>query len=555
MKKKIFLYIFGTAFFTMLVALSLMLGVTYQRVNMDKMNQLTAQTQYVAKAVESEGISYFDNLESEDYRLTYIDKKGKVLYDSEKDIHTMENHSDRQEFIDAQKYGVGRIERQSTTMLDKEIYVAQKLENGNVVRISTSMDTTMAFLWLLTKPLLFFFIVVIAIALGIAISLSKRLIAPLNEIDLDHPLDNDTYEELAPFLGRIHQQHKEITTQKEQLNQQHKEFLTVVDNMQEGIVLLNTAGAVLSMNKSAQILLDATTEDIGKNILVIYRHLAIQQLLEAPLENRSHDAIADIHGRQYILHINPVLSEGAVQGWVLLFIDSTEKMEAEMLRKEFSANVSHELKTPLHSISGCAELLMNDIVKEEDRKQFIQQIYQEAIHMNTLIDNIIKISKLDEDIETELITDVSLEMLVHQVFQQLSEKAALQEITCTSHGSTSTIKGIHSMLYELVFNLCDNAVKYNHFQGKVDVFLSEDDDSVILTVKDTGIGIPKAQQERVFERFYRADKSRSRTIEGSGLGLSIVKHIAQKHNATITLESDGHTGTTISICFPKKLSM
>ncbi len=551
MKKKIFLYIFGTAFLTILIALSMMLGVTYQHINADKMNQLTAQTQYVAKAVETEGMDYLKSIDTEEYRLTFIAQDGRVLYDSVKDITKMENHRNRQEFIDAQAYGIGRIERQSTTMLDKEIYVAQKLNDGSVVRISTSVDTTIAFLWLLAKPLCFFFVLMIGIAVWIASRLSKRLIAPLNRIDLDSPLENDTYEEMAPFLGRIHQQHKEIAAQKEQLNHQHEEFQTVVDNMKEGIVLLNSEGAVLSMNKSAEHLLDVKDNPQGKNILTIYRHITLQQLLEMPIGKSGVDTLADIHGRHYVLNINPVLSNDDIHGWVLLFMDRTEKIEAEILRKEFSANVSHELKTPLHSISGCAELLMNDIVKEEDKKQFIQQIYQEASHMNALIDNIIKISKMDENKESDLARDVSLEEIVQQVFKQLSEKASKHDLKCTCHGKVSPIHGIPALLYELVFNLCDNAIKYNHPKGFVDVSLTEDDDHVILSVTDNGQGIPAALQERVFERFYRADKSHSRAIEGSGLGLSIVKHIAQKHCANIVLESDGSSGTTIRVSFKK----
>ena len=384
--------------------------------------------------------------------------------------------------------------------------------------------------------------------------LSKRIVEPLNEIDLDHPLANDTYDELMPLLSRIEVQHREIKDQRVQLNQQRNEFQTVLDNMNEGLVLLTREGRILLINRSGRNLLKAMAqeEDFEDDQMIFSRDSLIDGLLEKAYNGKTSSATIIINSRSYEIHASPVISEEVVHGAVLFYVDVTEKVEAEQLRREFSANVSHELKTPLHSISGCAELLLSGMVKDEDQPRFLKQIYDEAQHMVSLIENIIKISRLDEDSDALPVEKVDLYDVAQAVVSQLSARAAERGIVMDFNGSHVTIKGVKTLLYEMLYNLCDNAIKYNVENGAISVSVKKTKDAAVIKVKDTGCGISEDQQERIFERFYRVDKSHSRISGGSGLGLSIVKHAAIWHNATIKVKSKLGKGTTFIVRFPLK---
>ena len=386
--------------------------------------------------------------------------------------------------------------------------------------------------------------------------LSRALVEPLNTLDLDHPLAGEAYDELVPLLSRIEQQHREIADQRVQLGQQRNEFQTVIDNMREGLVLLNQSGRILLINRSGRNLMKAMAEEddlaAGEEIITS-RNSVVDSLLDKAYDGKTSSATIIINSRSYEIHASPVESDEGIHGAVLFYVDVTEKVEAEQLRREFSANVSHELKTPLHSISGCAELMLSGIVKEEDKPRFLKQIYDEAQHMVSLIENIIKISRLDEEADALPVDKVDLYEIAQTVIEQLGNKAASRGIVMDLSGTHVTIKGVKTLLYEMIYNLCDNAIKYNVDDGAISVSVKKTKDAAVVKVKDTGVGISEDQQERIFERFYRIDKSHSRASGGTGLGLSIVKHAAIWHNATIKVKSKLGKGTTFIVRFPLKL--
>ena len=553
MKKRVFLTVFGTALITVLVSVMLLVGVTYQYIHEETKHQMSAQLDYLAEMVESQGEDYLRDLDDSRYRITWIAADGTVLFDNWSDISKMENHSKRQEFIEAQKNGMAEVERHSETMTERLIYAAKLLDDRSVLRLSTDDISPEGVLWLLARPTMLLLLGVLVLTWFVAKRLSRRIVEPLNTIDLDNPLANETYDELMPLLSRIEQQHREISDQSILLNQQRNEFQIVIDNMEEGLVLLNKEGRILLMNRSATHLLAVQDEDyIGRDFLLFGDEPKLHKLLSKVYNGKNYSVSVEMDNKNYEIHGNPVFSDDDIQGVVLFYMDVTEKMEAEQLRREFSANVSHELKTPLHSISGCAELLLNNMVKEADQPQFLQQIYDEAQHMVALVENIISISKLDETSEELPLEEIDLLAMSQDVVKQLMPHAKMKGIELDVSGENVIIKGVHTLIHEMVYNLCDNAIKYNKENGSVSVIVTKNKDEAVLKVKDTGIGIPEDQVDRVFERFYRVDKSHSRASGGTGLGLSIVKHAAIRHNATIKVKSKVGKGTTISVRFPLK---
>ena len=553
MKKRVFLTVFGTALITVLVSVMLLVGVTYQYIHEETKHQMSAQLDYLAEMVESQGEDYLRDLDDSRYRITWIAADGTVLFDNWSDISKMENHSKRQEFIEAQKNGMAEVERHSETMTERLIYAAKLLDDRSVLRLSTDDISPEGVLWLLARPTMLLLLGVLVLTWFVAKRLSRRIVEPLNTIDLDNPLANETYDELMPLLSRIEQQHREISDQSILLNQQRNEFQIVIDNMEEGLVLLNKEGRILLMNRSATHLLAVQDEDyIGRDFLLFGDEPKLHKLLSKVYNGKNYSVSVEMDNKNYEIHGNPVFSDDDIQGVVLFYMDVTEKMEAEQLRREFSANVSHELKTPLHSISGCAELLLNNMVKEADQPQFLQQIYDEAQHMVALVENIISISKLDETSEELPLEEIDLLAMSQDVVKQLMPHAKMKDIELDVSGDNVIIKGVHTLIHEMVYNLCDNAIKYNKENGSVSVIVTKNKDEAVLKVKDTGIGIPEDQVDRVFERFYRVDKSHSRASGGTGLGLSIVKHAAIRHNATIKVKSKVGKGTTISVRFPLK---
>lgn len=555
MKKRIFLTVFGTAFVTVLVSLMLLVGVTYQYINENTKNQLLAQLDYISQAVEDEGEAYLGQLDTTSYRITWIAPDGAVLFDNRNDASEMENHADRQEFIDAKAHGTSQVERESATMTTRLMYIAMELDDGSVLRIATDDISLGGVAWMLMGPALVLILCVLLMAWYVARRLSRGIVKPLNDLDLDHPMANQTYDELMPLLSRIEQQHREIAEQAVRLNQQRTEFQNVIDNMNEGLVLLNRDGKILLINRSARRLLRAQAKEDDAAVddqIALSRDTVIDNLMEKAYEGKTSSATVIINSRNYEIHASPVVSEESIHGAVLFYVDVTERMEADQLRREFSANVSHELKTPLHSISGCAELMLSGMVKEEDQPRFLKQIYDEAQHMVSLIENIIKISRLDEGVDALPTDKVDLYDLAQTVVKQLTSKAESKGITMELTGSHVTIKGVKTLLYEMIYNLCDNAIKYNNENGAVLVSVKKTKDAAVVKVKDTGCGISEDQQERIFERFYRVDKSHSRASGGTGLGLSIVKHAAIWHNASIKVKSKLDKGTTFIVRFPLK---
>ena len=556
MKKRIFLTVFATALITVLVSLILLVGVTYRYINEDTRDQLMAQLDYLSQAVDDEGLTYLNQLENNSYRITWIAADGAVLFDNRNNISRMENHADRQEFIDAKAHGVSEIERESETMTTRLMYVAEELSDGSVLRIATNDISVGGVAWMLAVPSVLLILCISLLAWFVARKLSRALVEPLNTLDLDHPLAGEAYDELVPLLSRIEQQHREIADQRVQLGQQRNEFQTVIDNMREGLVLLNQSGRILLINRSGRNLMKAMVEEddlaAGEEIITS-RNSVVDSLLDKAYDGKTSSATIIINSRSYEIHASPVESDEGIHGAVLFYVDVTEKVEAEQLRREFSANVSHELKTPLHSISGCAELMLSGIVKEEDKPRFLKQIYDEAQHMVSLIENIIKISRLDEEADALPVDKVDLYEIAQTVIEQLGNKAASRGIVMDLSGTHVTIKGVKTLLYEMIYNLCDNAIKYNVDDGAISVSVKKTKDAAVVKVKDTGVGISEDQQERIFERFYRVDKSHSRASGGTGLGLSIVKHAAIWHNATIKVKSKLGKGTTFIVRFPLKL--
>lgn len=554
MKKRIFFTVFGTALVTVLVSLVLLVGFTYRYINEDTKGQLLAQLDYLVQGVENDGLNYLEQLENNSYRITWIAADGAVLFDNRNDIKNMENHADREEFIEAKEKGISEVERESTTMTSRLIYAAEELSDGTVLRVAVNNISLGGVLWMLAGPAVILILCILLMATFVARRLSRRIVDPLNDLDLDHPLANDTYEELLPLLQRIEQQHKEIADQAVLLDQQRNEFQTVIDYMREGLVVLNQEGRILLINCSGRRLLRAMDqeEDVGDDEMIVSRDSMVAGLLEKAYDGKTSSASVIINDRTYEIHASPIESEECVHGVVLFFVDVTEKVEAEQLRREFSANVSHELKTPLHSISGCAELLLSGMVKEEDEPRFLKQIYDEAQHMVSLIENIIKISRLDEEADALPVDKVDLYEVAQSVVKQLKPRAETRGILMDLSGTHVVIKGAKTLLYEMIYNLCDNAIKYNVENGTISVNVKKTKDAAVVKVKDTGCGISEDQQDRIFERFYRVDKSHSRASGGTGLGLSIVKHAAIWHNATIKVKSKLGKGTTFIVRFPMK---
>jgi two-component system phosphate regulon sensor histidine kinase PhoR len=551
MTKRIFRSICLAALAVLLTCLVIIAGAMYDYITAVQKNQLRAETGLAAQGVANEGMAYLETLRPDGYRVTWVAADGSVLYDSEADAAAMENHADREEIKSALETGYGESARMSATLTERLLYSAQRLPDGTVIRISGTQYTIWNFLLLMLPAIAALIAIALAFSLFLASRLSRKIVAPLNTLDLDDPLSNDTYDELSPLLRRIEQQHQEIGRQKTLLRRRREEFDAVTGSMNEGLVLLNDRGDILSINKSAGRLFNTDDSCVGSNMMTVYRNLGMLELLDKARKGETAEMILPLGAGTYQLNASPVVSEGAVAGVALLLFDVTERLNAEQMRREFTANVSHELKTPLHSISGCAEMIKTGMVKEADVPQFMDQIYKEAQRLIALVDDIIRLSRIDEGAKAMPREPADLLALAEDAAAQLALPASEKHVTIRTSGDHAEITGIVPILRELVYNLCDNAVKYNHDGGSVDVTVTDGPDEAVLTVADTGIGIPAAHQSRVFERFYRVDKSHSQETGGTGLGLSIVKHAAQLHDAKLTLHSVPDEGTTITVRFPK----
>lgn len=551
MTKRIFRTVFVVAISIFIASAVLFMTVLYDYFSGIQQNQLRMQIDLASQGVEDEGLDYLKNLNIKDYRVTWIGTDGKVLYDSISEADEMENHFEREEVKEALSEGYGASSRYSSTLTQRYLYGAKRLPDGTVIRLSVTQNSLLILTLGMLQPIMIIFVIAIILSAFLASRLSKKIVKPLNELNLDKPLDNNGYDELSPLLRRIDTQQKEISRQSEELKQRQNELEVMTSAMSEGIILLNNRGTVLSINKAAAKLFGTDCFCIGEDIVSINRSLELAQLLNRAKNGEHSERVVELGCGQYQMMASPVISNNIVSGIVLLILDVTEKEKAEQLRREFTANVSHELKTPLHTISGSAELLVNGMVKSEDIPIFLKRIYSEAQRMIQLVEDIIRLSHLDEGAEDMKWDMVDLYAVAEETINSLADEAENNGIKFELYGATVLINGIRQLLQEITYNLCDNAIKYNRKGGLVSVEIKNENEFAILTITDTGIGIPAEHQERIFERFYRVDKSHSKEIGGTGLGLSIVKHAAKLHNAEIELHSIVNKGTEITIKFPK----
>ena len=549
MTKKIFQSILLVAGCVLLASLLIIMGFLYDYFGGVEENQLRDELSLAAAAVEDGGTDYLSRLTADRCRLTWIAADGSVLYDTRTDAESLENHASRAEVSQALATGTGESTRYSSTLMEKTMYYAQRLDDGTVLRISISRATVGMIAVGMIQPLLIVLIVALILSGLLARRLSRRIVDPLNSLDLEHPLDNDAYEELSPLLKRIHRQHVEIQTQLRELREKTDEFTQITGSMREGLILLDEHGSILSINAAAQTLFGADAQCVGRDFLTIERSHEISAAIQAAVTDGHSEVRAERAGRVYQFDISRITSDGKLLGTVILAFDITEQEFAERNRREFTANVSHELKTPLQGIIGSAELIENGMVRPDDLPRFVGHIHAEAARLVTLIDDIIRLSQLDEGdaMPTE---PVDLLAVSQEAAENLHDAAAARDVTVSVTGQSAVIPGVRRLLYEVVYNLCDNAIKYNRGGGRVDVTVAADAGGSSITVADTGIGIAPEHQSRVFERFYRVDKSHSKASGGTGLGLSIVKHAVQYHHGRIELESTPGTGTTIRVVFP-----
>ena len=551
MTKKIFHSILLVAGAVLLASLLFIMGCLYEYFGSVEKKQLRDELELASVAVERGGEDYLSSISSERYRLTWIAPDGTVLYDTVTDAESLENHADREEVREALAGGEGESSRYSSTILQKTMYCARRLTDGSVLRISISRATAGVLLIGMVQPILIVVIVALILSAVLARRLSRRIVRPLNELDLEHPLENDAYEELSPLLGRINHQHRQIDEQMRELEQQRTEFSQITGSMREGLVLLDEKERVLSINPAACRLFDADERCVGQDFLTLDRSHDIRLAIADAMAQGHGEARTERGGRVWQFDVSRILSGTAAVGAVLLAFDITERETAEQNRREFTANVSHELKTPLQGIIGSAELLENGMVKQEDVPRFVGHIRKEAQRLVTLIGDIIRLSQLDEGDEMPRET-VDLLTLSQEAADDLKTAAAEKHIAIAVEGESETIGGVRRLLYEVIYNLCDNAIKYNVEGGSMKVSVGERDGKAFVSVADTGIGIAPEHQSRIFERFYRVDKSHSKASGGTGLGLSIVKHAVQYHHGTVELQSEEGKGTTIRILLPKE---
>ena len=552
MTSKIFKSILTVAIAVLLASLVVTIGALYPYFGGVQEAQLRDELSLAAEATEQLGESYLSNVDSNRYRLTWVGTDGTVIFDSHADAASMENHAAREEIKEALVSGTGSSTRHSSTLTEQTIYEATRLNDGSVLRISVSRATALVLVLGMLQPILIVLVIAIVLSAWLAHSMAKRVVEPLNKLNLEKPMENDVYEELSPLLRRIHAQHKEIKFQMNALKRKQDEFDQITGNMKEALVLLDNTGRIISINPAAKALFGAGSTCVGEDFLTIDR----KQNMRVALDEANTQGHADFHtkknGREYQFDLSRIDSDGNNHGMVILAFDITEQVNAEKHRQEFTANVSHELKTPLQSIIGSAELMENGIVKEEDIPRFVGHIRKEASRLVYLIDDIIRLSQLDEGDEMPH-EDVSLRVLSKEICETLADAAKLKDVSLEVTGDDGVINGVRRLLYEVVYNLCDNAIKYNNPGGKVEVAIVEQQGTVKISVSDTGIGIAPEHQDKVFERFYRVDKSHSKQSGGTGLGLSIVKHAVQYHHGKITVESELNKGTTISVLFDTKV--
>ena len=549
MTKKIFRSIVIVAASVLLASLVIISSFFYEYFGRLQRQEMKDELYLAATAVEHGGDDYLKNISSGHFRLSLIAKDGSVLYDTAADAESLENHCGREEIKQALESGEGESVRYSSTLLQKTIYCAKRLDDGRVLRISVSRTTVGAIAMGMISPIIAVGVGALILSGVLASRLAKRIVEPLNKLDLEHPLDNDSYEELSPLLSRINKQRAQIAEQLAELRHRTDEFEQVTGNMKEGLVLIDTNENVLSINSAARNIFSAAEDCIGKSFLTVDRSRDLNAAIHSAFEHGHSEIHSDKNGRTYQFDISRIDSDGSAFGAVILLFDITDRENAEKLRREFTANVSHELKTPLQGIIGSAELIESGMVKAADMPRFVGHIREEAQRLVSLVSDIIRLSQLDEgdSLPTER---VDLLSVAEEAAADLSEAAKARNISLLAEGESVFVFGIKRLLYEVIYNLGENAVKYNVENGNVLISVAKEENSAVLTVKDSGIGIAPEHQSRIFERFYRVDKSHSKASGGTGLGLSIVKHAVQQQGGKIELESEPGKGTTIRVILP-----
>ncbi|MBR2884258.1 MAG: histidine kinase [Clostridia bacterium] len=550
MNSKIFRSNFITSLLVLIVTIILIFGVLFEYFENQLTNELKSEATYISHALENEGEEYIDNFKNEKKRITLIDKNGVVLADTSANEDELDNHSDRDEVKEAMKDGSGTSVRYSNTLMEKTIYYAVRLDNGNILRVSTTQQSIIVILLGLIYPIIIILVIALIITLILSYRVSKSIINPINALDLEHPENNDTYEELTPLLKKISAQKRHINEQIRTAEQKQEEFRLITENMTEGFLVIDNQANLLTYNSAALKLLDITDVQEG-TVLMLNRTKGFRDTVHRVLTGEHSESTINIDDKHYNLIANPVYENDRVIGAVIVILDVTEYTNREKMRSEFTSNVSHELKSPLTSISGFAEIMMAGDVPGETVVDFSKTIYKEAQRLISLVSDIIKISELDEKNSGFEQEPVELFELSKSVTERMKPVAEKRNITLNVLGGTAKVMGVSKILEEMIENLVDNAVKYNKDNGTVDVIITSSDNTCELVVRDTGIGIPQSEQSRVFERFYCVDKSHSKLVGGTGLGLSIVKHGAMFHEAQIKLESTEGKGTSISLIFNK----
>ena len=533
------------------VGLAAVMGILYSNFDGQMRKELSKEAAYLAYGVEQQGLNYLKNIKDKSARITYIDQDGTVLFDNEADVSEMKNHSDRTEFQKAEKYGAGESSRYSDTLSEKTIYYALRLKDGTVLRVSGTQDSVLALVENLIFPLCGLLCLMLIVSGIMASAISKRIVKPINELDLESPEENRIYEELSPLLSKIHRQNREIQNQLELAKQQQEEFALITENMQEGLIVIDKYTMILSANSSAWNLFHIDRVCQGESVYCLDREEEFRHAIEQVLSGEHTELVLKLNGSDIQLIANPVIRDKKTEGAVVLLVNVTEKLERESLRREFSANVSHELKTPLTSISGFAEIMQGGLVKNEDIPKFAGRIYKESQRLLQLVEDVIQISQLDEEKTSYVWEPVDVYQVCKNAFESLKEKAKSLNVHLYICGERMKMEAVRTLLEEAIYNVCDNAIKYNRNDGSVSVFLTQTAQEIQIVVKDTGVGIPKEDQDRVFERFYRVDKSHSKEIGGTGLGLSIVKHAVGALKGSVILRSEEGNGTEICMKFPK----
>ena len=549
MTAKIFRSTLAVALVVLLCSVAVIIGISYDYFDAMQRRQLGDELRLAAAGTEKLGLTFLEGANSGRYRITWVDPEGGVLYDTRADQTAMENHLDREEIRQALQKGSGSAVRYSATMTEKTVYEAVRLRDGSVLRLSASTATTASLLLGMLQPICVILFIAIVLSAVLSHRMAKRIVEPLNCLDLDHPLQNDAYEELSPMLDKLARQHLQIDSQLKTLRWKTEEFQHITRSMREGLVLLDGSGLVLSINPAAKGLLQAGEFAIGKDFLAIEEDPEVRGAVNRAYLEGSGECLLNRDGRHYRLSAQRIASEGEYGGVVVLTQDVTEQLQAQKARQEFSANVSHELKTPLQSIMGSAELLEQGLVKPEDTRKFAGLIRREAERLYRLVQDIINLSQLDEGAVMPR-EQVALLPLLRESAEGLAAAAEERQVTLEVTGEDCPVSGVPRLLGEIVFNLMDNAIRYNVPGGRVTACCRREGAGAVLTVSDTGIGIPPEHQSRVFERFYRVDKSHSRASGGTGLGLAIVKHASQIQGAEIHLESTPGKGTTVTVTFP-----